>query len=61
MMHLQFIRSSTILAFSAQVAGDAPVPHPIARNDSILRARSSTEVEYWYRFTKFWVGEPCLS
>ena len=35
-----------ILAFPAHVAGDAPVPRPIARNDSTLRAQSSTEVKY---------------
>jgi hypothetical protein len=61
MMNLQFARSSEILESSSHVAGDAPVSHPTARNDSNLRARSSTEVEYWHRFTKFWAGEPCLS
>ena len=56
MMSLQFTRSSTILAFSAHFAGDAPVPRAIARNDSTLRVHSSTEVECWYRFTKFRAG-----
>ncbi len=42
MMSLQFTRSSTILAFSAHFAGDAPVPRAIARNDSTLRAHSSS-------------------
>jgi hypothetical protein len=46
MMNLQFTRSSAILVFPAYVAGDALVPRPIARNDSALRAQSSTEVEY---------------
>jgi hypothetical protein len=45
-MRLQFTRSSAILEFPAHVAGDAPVPHAIARNDSILGGQSPTEVEW---------------